>query len=164
MKPGLWDPLESSSRIFTYLRKSAMLCTASSCNVIRCDQITQISLIMYNLLIFCFPLLCLCHLLDFGVSGALYFSTDLAALHSKLIPRSFSNIWTTCISHATSAPYSLSPSDSRPEMDCLPNIIIFHHHLGFHILPFMIIASILMIILSLITSLFSVIILLFLIL
>ena len=30
MKPGLWEPLESSSRILTYLRKSAMLCTASS--------------------------------------------------------------------------------------------------------------------------------------
>ena len=30
MNPGLWEPFESSSRILTYFRKSAMLCTASS--------------------------------------------------------------------------------------------------------------------------------------
>ena len=42
------------------------------------------------------------------------FFNRFSGRHSKLIPRSFSNIW-TCISHAGD-PYSLSPMNSRPEM------------------------------------------------
>ena len=39
MNPGLWEPFESSSRILTYFRKSAMLCTASSWKIKRIYRI-----------------------------------------------------------------------------------------------------------------------------